>query len=136
MNDHPSGHSVTAPAAPGKKPSVRPEHLPCKLRLGSTCAECDGTCKVPCSWCGGRGTRKCGAPDCDGLHECDECHGVRREHCPVCVHKDEQARERIAEEATRLWRRDIGRGITTGAARTYIEFAIQAYRDGEIGGAS
>lgn len=39
------------------------------------------------------------------------------------------ARAFLAAEATFLWRRDVGRGITTGTMSQYIAFAVESFHE-------
>lgn len=94
-------------------PMVTTKHLPARLPAG------------------------CGAPGCFAC----EGHGkidwvqLGRQDCHICVEPmryEYKIREMLAEEATRLWKRDLGRGITIGNAETYIALAVLSFRDGTL----
>lgn len=99
------------------------------------CDECDGFGVVSCDECDGDGQKECDSPCCDGSHDCGGCGGDGSVKCPECLGKRAAAHESIkawvAAEATRLWRRDVGRGITTGTKATYIGFAFDSIREQE-----
>ena len=97
------------------------------------CEECDGTGCVTCSACDGDGATSCGNDCCDGSHKCDECKGDGESTCPECLGKDTRRevsiKAAIAAEATYLWKRDVGRGITAGEMGLYIGFAVESFRE-------
>ena len=100
------------------------------------CLECHGEGLMSCGECDGSGTTRCERDCCDRSHRCLECGGNGDATCDVCRHSVESPRDLIAAEATRLWARDIGRGITTGEKATYIRLAVDSYREGELTKAS
>lgn len=92
-------------------PVVTTDHLPARLPAG------------------------CGAPGCFACGGHGKVDWVRlgRQDCHICVEPEEyEIREMLAEEATRLWKRDLGRGITIGNAETYIALAVLSFRDGTL----
>ena len=77
----------------------------------------------------------CGAPGCFacGGHGKIDWVQMGRQDCHVCVEPEEdEIREMLAAEASRLWKRDIGRGVTIGNAETYIALAVLSFRDGTL----
>lgn len=97
------------------------------------CEECDGYGYVNCDSCDGDGTTSCGNDCCDGSHECADCHGDGEQTCPKCLglntRRAESIKEALAAEATYLWQRDVGRGVTTGKMGLYIGFAVESFRE-------
>ena len=104
------------------------------LMLGRRgCDKCAGYGHAECKTCCGDGETSCGNPCCDGGHKCHACNGTGGGPCS-CFADERSGRAILAAEATRLWKRDVGRNILTGKAETYIAFAVRAANDGEIAG--
>lgn len=98
-----------------------------------TCDTCEGEGTVECDECNGDGTKSCGAKCCDESHNCEACKGLGEEPCPDCDGAGvDDAFALIAAEAEYLWKRDIGRGVTTGTRDLYIGFAKASYAAGEL----
>ncbi len=97
--------------------------------MSGDCEYCDGDGTVECSECGGSGTDPEDEED-DEL--CCACFGSTYEDCDICDGSalSLDTRKHIAAEATRLWHRDIGRGVTTGTKDVYIAFAFESLREG------
>jgi hypothetical protein len=118
------------------KDFIREWDLPRKLPpIGDgECEVCKGDGVVGCAACDGAGSTSCGRSCCNECHKCEACGGNGDRSCSGCRGSGASAHVRavIVGEANRLWRRDIGRGITTGAKELYIGFAIDGLRDGEI----
>jgi hypothetical protein len=62
------------------------------------------------------------------------CGDGGRIACDGCAGSGSAAFEIVADEATRLWHRDLGRGVTHGTKALYVRFAVESYETGEIGG--
>lgn len=100
-----------------------------------TCGDC-----LECGTCRSEGWITCS--DCDGEEHvrCYRCMGEREWKCEVCDGKSGSARcaacaalrKALAVEASRLHRRDIGRGVTVGTKEQYIAFAIESRGDGSL----
>jgi hypothetical protein len=112
-----------------------PRFLPKDVIFQRACPECEGEGTADCCTCYGSGYTSCGAVCCDEAHECVACDSEGKVTCAACrgTGGGLAVRRALAAEATRLWKRDVGRGIIHGTKDLYIRFAIESLRDGEIG---
>ena len=117
--------------------SVEPHHLPPEIDDGPKCVDCHGWGGSDCPECdGGDIPCECGGLDkscleCfgSGVRFCADCDGSGQEDCSLCYGHGSPARQWIAWEAERLWRRDILRDVMTGARDLYVGFAWATWRD-------
>ena len=97
--------------------------------VSGDCGDCGGEGTWECDECGGSGAD----PDGEEGVTCWGCLGSTYQECNTC---DGSAlslgtRKRIAAEATRLWHRDVGRGVTTGTVNVYVDLAVLSLRESQ-----
>lgn len=117
--------------------AVEPRHLPPEIDAGPACDDCLGFCGDDCPECdGGDIPCECGGLDkscleCfgSGARFCEDCDGSGQEDCSACCGFGSPARLWVAQEAERLWQRDILRDVMTGNRELYVGFAWTAWQD-------
>lgn len=118
--------------------AVEPHHLPHEIDDGPKCADCHGWGGSDCPDCDGDGDISC---ECDGhdkscldcfgsgVRFCEDCDGRGQEDCSACCGFGSSARLWVAQEAERLWQRDILRDVMAGDRKLYIGFAWSTWQD-------